>query len=133
VTEFVVKAYPKPTSIYSGFVLFGMDQFETIKANVANTTATNTNPNVALLMGVVFTGGAQTILVFPIVFGTESFAKSSALSWIWELDGALEDTTASISWETLQQLQSMFPMSSISMCLILPFYSRLRQPPRLYL
>ncbi|KAF9077187.1 hypothetical protein BDP27DRAFT_1413630 [Rhodocollybia butyracea] len=107
VTEYVVKAYPKPTQIYSGFVLFTMENFEAIAANVANTTAHNTDPDVAILMGVVLSGGVQTILVFPIVLGTEAFAKE-ALSWIWALPDPILDTTTNVSWETLQSLQLDF-------------------------
>ena len=84
-----------------------MDQYEAIRDGVANTTATNTDPNVALLLAVIFLDGAQTILVLPIVYGDEAFAKSSSLGWLWELPGALEDTTALVSWEDLQNIQCM--------------------------
>jgi hypothetical protein len=105
VTELVVKAYPVPTNIYSGFILVGMDQFETVKANVANMTATNTDPNVSMLLGSVFTGGAQLLLVFPIVYGTEAFAKSSAVGWAWKLQNIIQDTTAVVDYQTLNSLQ----------------------------
>jgi len=104
ITELVVKAYPKPTQIYSGFLSFPMSQFNDIREHVVNTTATNTDPNVALLLGVILSDGVQTAIVIPIVLGDESFAKQ-ALSWIWELPGVLLDTTAPMSWEELQDFQ----------------------------
>lgn len=104
ITELVVKAYPKPTQIYSGFLSFPMSQFNDIREHVVNTTATNTDPNVALLLGVILSDGVQTAIVIPIVLGNESFAKQ-ALSWIWELPGVLLDTTAPMSWEELQDFQ----------------------------
>ncbi|KAF8993095.1 hypothetical protein BDQ17DRAFT_1368771 [Cyathus striatus] len=107
VTELIVKAYPKPTEVFSGFVGFPFDQFEAIKENVVNLTQTNTDPNVSLLLAVIAINGEPVVLVNPIIYGTEAFAKA-ALPWVWELPGAILDTTASITWEQLQDVQLQF-------------------------
>ncbi|KAF8993098.1 hypothetical protein BDQ17DRAFT_1312515 [Cyathus striatus] len=107
VTELAVKAFPKPTSIFSGFLIFPMTQFSTIMANFVATTNNNTNPDVSLLLATLELSGQPVVLVFPIVFGTEAAAKA-ALPWVWQLQGAIMDTSASVSWETLQTLQMAF-------------------------
>ena len=104
VTELVVKAFPKPTSIFSGFLIFPMSQFSTISSNFIATTNNNTNPDVSLLLATLQLSGQPVILVFPIVFGDEATAKAQ-LPWIWQLEGAIMDTTASVNWEELQSLQ----------------------------
>jgi len=106
VTELIVKAYPKPTEIFAGFVVYPIDKLESIKQSVANFTKTNTDPNLSLLLAVVPFNGDPVVLVNPIVFGTESFAKS-ALPWVWG-PGSVMDTTTPLSWEQLQDMQCKF-------------------------
>jgi FAD/FMN-containing dehydrogenase len=106
ITELVVKAYPKPKEVYAGFVVYPIDHLETIKQHVADFSKTNTDPNLSLLMAVIPFGGGPVVLINPIVFGSESFAKS-ALPWVWS-PGSVMDTTASLTWEGLQDMQLAF-------------------------
>ncbi|KAF9077185.1 hypothetical protein BDP27DRAFT_1311958 [Rhodocollybia butyracea] len=108
VTELVVRAYPKPTSVYGGFILFGLDKYAAICEHIADLAANNADPNVNAMVGLVRMPPAMDhiIILMPMVFGSPEYAKE-ALSWAWKL-GPLQDLSSPVSYEQALAAQEMF-------------------------
>jgi hypothetical protein len=108
VTELVVRAYPKPTSVYGGFILFGLDKYEEICKHIADLAANNTDPNVNAMVGLVRMPPDMhhIIILMPLVFGSPEYAKE-ALSWAWKL-GPLQDLSSPVSWEQALAAQGWY-------------------------
>ncbi len=54
ITEIVVKAIPKPPSVYGGYLLYPLDKLEALAKHVEKLSTENTNPRISgILVGVM--------------------------------------------------------------------------------
>lgn len=104
VTELIVKAYPKPPTVYGGVLLFPMDKFDALASHLI----TITDPKVNAMLGVARMPPDMhpAILLVAMVFDEESYAKET-LKWAWDLE-PLMDWTKKMSLEESIKTQEMY-------------------------
>ena len=99
VTELVVLAYPKPETVFGGFLFYTLDKYPEVCKCVSDLAANNTDPKVNSMVGLIRIPPDMhhIIILMPLVLESADYAKK-ALAWAWELE-PIQDYSRSMSYE----------------------------------
>ncbi|KAF9035033.1 FAD-binding domain-containing protein [Hymenopellis radicata] len=99
ITEIVVKAIPKPPSVYGGYLLYPLDKLEALAKRVEKLSTENTNPRISGILCVLAVPNAGTMCVLlPFIVGVEGedpaeFAKRpEVFGWAWDLEPTFDSS-----------------------------------------